>query len=223
MSKQRNWFAIWVTTAVVVVIAVIAAIVVIGNNNATSAGDPPKSSIVNGDTGAITFGTGEHKLDTYVDFMCPACGKFEDSYGPDVRKKVDEGKLTLNVHPIAILDRASGGTQFSTRAASAMYCVAENDPSAAMDYLQMLYLNQPKEGSSGLTNDDLVRFAQQSNAKNSDSCIAGAKYSKYVTALTKKTPIADGQKSISTPTIVLDGSFITLTGDVNGDLISKIG
>lgn len=223
MSKQRNWFAIWVTTAVVAVIAVIAAIVVIGNNNATSAGDPPKSSIVNGDTGAITFGTGEHKLDTYVDFMCPACGKFEDSYGPDVRKKVDEGKLTLNLHPIAILDRASGGTQFSTRAASAMYCVAENDPSAAMDYLQMLYLNQPKEGSSGLTNDDLVRFAQQSNAKNSDSCIASAKYSKYVTALTKKTPVADGQKSISTPTIVLDGSFITLTGDVNGDLISKIG
>lgn len=222
MSKQRNWFAIWVTAAVAVAIIAVTAIVVVANNEASSPGTPPQSEIIDGETGAITFGDGEHVLDTYIDFLCPACGNFEDAYGPDIRQGITDGKITMNVHPISILDRASSGTKFSTRSASAMYCVAENDPDAALTYLQMLYMNQPEEGSTGLTNDDLIRFAQQSAATNSDDCIADEKYTKYVSAMTERTPIPEGSSSISTPTILLDGDFIKLTGDVQADLLSKI-
>lgn len=221
-SNNKNYFAIWVTIAVVIVTLGIGTIVVIGNNAATSPGTPPDSKIVNSDTGAISFGDGDQVLDTYVDFMCPACGNFEDAYGPGIREQINDGTLTLNVHPISILDRMSVGSKFSTRSASAMYCVAENDPDAAMSYFQMLFANQPEENTEGWANADLVRFAEQSGAVNSSSCIEDETFSKYVTALTKDTPLAPGASSITTPTVMLDDEYVTLTGDVDADLFSKM-
>ena len=66
-------------------------------------------------------------MDTYVDFMCPVCNQFEQAYGEAIQGLVDDGTITLNIHPISILDRASQGTEYSTRAANAMYCVAAAD------------------------------------------------------------------------------------------------
>ena len=80
------------------------------------------------ETGAVVVGSGSQTLDTYIDFMCPICNKFEETYGDEILDLVNNGTITLNIHPIAILDRYSQGTAFSTRAANAMYCVAENDP-----------------------------------------------------------------------------------------------
>ena len=59
--------------------------------------------------------------------MCPVCNQFEQLYGPEIQNLVDDGTITLGIHPIAILDRLSQGTEFSTRAANAMYCVAVED------------------------------------------------------------------------------------------------
>ncbi|MFT2633376.1 DsbA family protein, partial [Escherichia coli] len=49
-------------------------------------------------------------MDTYIDFMCPICNSFEQSYGPTLQQLVDDGKITLNIHPISILDAQSQGT-----------------------------------------------------------------------------------------------------------------
>lgn len=222
MSKPRNYFAIITTAIVVLVVAIIATVVVVMNNSATSGGDAPQSAIINSDTGAVTLGSGENTLTTYVDFMCPACGKFENTYGPDLRKQMDAGKLKMEFHPISILDRLSQGSGYSTRAASALYCVAENDPDATMSYIQMLYSNQPKENTAGLSDSELSTLAQQSGAKNSGQCIVSETYKKYVAAKTKLTPLAPGASSISTPTILLNGQNVTLTGDVNADILSKL-
>ena len=92
-------------------------------------------------------------MDTYIDFMCPVCNQFEQLYGEAIDGLVDDGTITLNIHPISILDRASQGTEYSTRAANAMYCVAAADADASVPFMQAMFANQPAEGSTGLTND----------------------------------------------------------------------
>lgn len=206
--RKKNWFAIWITIGVVVVLAAVGGTVVWMNSIATGPGTTPQAANINTDTGAIAIGEGSKSMDTYVDFMCPVCGQFESVYGQSIQGLVDDGTITLNVHPISILDRQSQGTQFSTRAASAMYCVAANDPSAALPFLQAMFAGQPSEGSTGLTDDEISAVAEQAGAANSASCIADGTYRKYVASMTPKTPVAPGSQGIGTPTIAINGETI---------------
>lgn len=208
-ARKTNWFAIWISVAVVVVLVGVGAIVVVINNAASGPGTAPQASNVDQQTGAISFGTGTKTMDTYIDFMCPGCKGFETSYGSSIQGLVDDGTITLNVHPISILDRQSQGTKYSTRAASAMYCVAANDPSAAMPFMQAMFAGAPTEGSTGLTNDEIAAIASQAGASNSSSCITGETYTKFVTSMTPKTPVAPGSSGIGTPTIAINGQVIS--------------
>src|SRR6478735_5639221 len=142
-QRKVNWFAIWSSIGVVVALVVVAALVVWMNNTSSGPGETPKASNINSETGAISVGKGSNELDTYIDFMCPVCNQFEQSYGQVIQGLVDDGSITLNLHPISILDRASQGTQYSTRAANAMYCVAVADAEASAPFMQAMYANQP--------------------------------------------------------------------------------
>ncbi len=215
-GNRTNWFAIWISVAVVVVLVAVGGVVVWLNAAASGPGALPTASNVNTDTGAIAVraGTGASAspgtgtMDTYVDFMCPVCNQFEKTYGGSVSSLVDAGTITLNIHPISILDRSSQGTKFSTRAASAMYCVAVADPSKSLAFMQAMYANQPAENSSVLTNAQIVGIATGAGVANATDCINAERYSKYVTAMTPKTPIAPGSQGIGTPTIVINGKVI---------------
>src|SRR5688572_26854004 len=104
-ARKINWFAIIVSAAVVVAL-IIAAIVVISLNN--GGGDPepgqtPSASNIETETGAILVGDGANRLDTFIDFMCPICNRFEQEYGPAVDALVEDGTITHGIHPIAIL------------------------------------------------------------------------------------------------------------------------
>lgn len=206
--RKTNWFAIWISVAVVAVLVAVGGIVVWVNAAASGPGTLPQASNINTDTGAISFGTGQKTMDTYVDFMCPVCNNFEKAYGDSIQKLVDDGTITLNVHPISILDRSSQGTKYSTRSASAMYCVAVNDPGSAQAFMKAMYASQPAEGSTGLTDDEIASIASQAGATNSASCISNGTYTKYVTSMTPKTPIAPGSTSIGTPTIAINGQVV---------------
>ncbi|MDQ1129347.1 thioredoxin domain-containing protein [Microbacterium sp. SORGH_AS_0888] len=225
--KKTNWFAIWVSVAAVVLVVAIAGGVVWMNNVKAGPSAPvvvPSSSGIDTETGAIAVGTGSGTLDTYVDFMCPVCGNFEKTYGPTIQSLVEDGTITLNIHPISILDRLSSGTQYSTRSAAAMYAVAATRPDLSLAYLQVLFANQPQENSSGLTDDQLIAYAQQVGAGDAADAIRSGTYESYVTSITQKTPIQPGQSGIATPTIAINGEVIlnsTLTGDPQRDLVAR--
>lgn len=208
VARKTNWFAIWVSVAVVVVLVAVAALVVFMNNSTNDPGTAPVSSVINDETGAIAVGEGTNTLDTYIDFMCPICNQFETAYGSAIEGLVDDGTITLNIHPISILDRQSQGTEFSTRAANAMYCVAVADGNAALPFMQQMFANQPSEGSTGLTDDQILAIATSAGVSGIDSCVTDGTYSKYVTSMTAKTPIAPGSEGIGTPTIAVNGTAI---------------
>lgn len=221
-ERKVNWFAIWISVGVVIALVVVAGLVVWGNSQATAPGDPPQASNINAETGAIAVGTGPDQLDTYIDFMCPICNQFEQIYGPTIEGLVDDGSITLNIHPISILDRASQGTQFSTRAANAMYCVAVADAEASLPFMQAMYANQPEETTPGLTDEQILAIAAGVGVTGIDACVNDGRYSEYVTAITEETPVKPGAGGIGTPTVLLNGEFVDLTGDPQADIVAAL-
>lgn len=203
-KSNTNWFAIGISIAVVVVLVALGGLVVFLNNQANDPGTAPQSAIINDETGAIVFGDGEDTVDTYVDFMCPICGDFEKSYGEQLQTAAANGDITLNIHPVSILNRASQNTEFSTRAGSAMYCVAAEAPDAALDFFNALFANQPEENSAGISDEDLATLAEQAGAGAAADCIVDGTYMDFVDSQTKAHDIA------GTPTVEVNGKRLDL-------------
>ncbi|MFB7252430.1 DsbA family protein [Microbacterium sp. NPDC056234] len=216
---KTNWFAIWISAAVVVILVVLGGLVVFLNNQATAPGATPESNeIFDAETGAITIGEGDDVVDVFVDFQCPACKNFEEQFGPALEQAAADGAITLRYHPIAILDRYSQGTEYSSRSAGAAVCVASTAPELYLDYAAILFENQPAENTSGLTTQQLADFATEVGADDAVSCITDETYKKYGAAQAKSNEIS------GTPTVVLNDTKLDLTNDADfkklTDLIS---
>lgn len=216
-KSNTNWFAVGISIAVVVVLVVLGGLVVFLNNQASGPGAAPQSAIVDDETGAIVFGDGDDTVDTYVDFMCPICGDFEKSYGEQLQTAAADGDITLNIHPVSILNRLSQNTEFSTRAGSAMYCVATEAPDAALDFFNSLFANQPEENSVGLTDDDLAALAEQFGAGAAADCIAEGTYMDFVDSQTNTHDIK------GTPTVEVNGTRLDLQAGEITELEKLLG
>lgn len=201
---KTNWFAVGISIAVVVVLVVLGVVVVWLNNQATDAGPAPKGDLVNSETGALTYGDGPDTVAVYIDFMCPICNSFEQQYGEQLQQAAADGKITLEYHPIAILDHYSQGAEYSSRSAAAMFCVAENNPDQALDYMQSLFTNQPAENTTGLTDEQLAGLAEEVGATDSTSCIADSTFEKFGAAQASANEIQ------GTPTIEVNGKRLDL-------------
>jgi protein-disulfide isomerase len=209
-AGKTNWFAIWVSVAVVVVLVLVAALVVWMNNSAANPdpGTAPTAANINSETGAIEVGDGANTMDTYIDFMCPVCNQFEQVYGDAIMGLVADGTITLGIHPISILDRQSQGTEYSTRAANAMYCVADADGTAAVPFMQAMFENQPQEGTAGLSNEQILAIAGDVGVTGIDACVNDGEFSQYVASMTAQTPVQPGATGVGTPTITINGEVI---------------
>lgn len=152
-------------------------------------------------------------IQLYVDYQCPACAAFEKTNGPYITGLLENGKTTVEIHPIAILDRASQGTKYSTRAANAAACVANYSPNQYYDFHNLLYENQPAEGASGLPDDQLIKFTTQVKVEAAGSistCIKDQEFKSWVTAATVRSsngpiPNSNIDNVRSTPTVLVNG------------------
>ncbi|MGN7861674.1 DsbA family protein [Microbacterium sp. 22303] len=213
---RTNGFAIGITAAVVAVLIALVGVVVYLNNKATDPGAAPKSAIVNSDTGAVTTGKGKDKVALYVDFQCPICKQFETQYGSQLQALAKEDKITLEYHPIAILDRFSQGTNYSSRAASAAYAVAQENPDKFLDYLNILFENQPTENTPGLTDQQLIDYAKQVGADKAEAVIKANTFFKFPTAQ------ATAHKIQGTPTIEINGERLDTSKQADVAKLQKI-
>lgn len=162
------------------------------------------------DKGFITVGSGATIVDTFIDPMCPYCGEFEKANGSTLGGLVNDGTITLRIHPLTFLDQASGGSKYSSRASSALTCVAANDPVKTLVFLAALYDNQPREGTSGLSDSELRKLATSAGATSSSACISGGDYIGWVQKFNDKAlhggiTGADIKSIQGTPTVLVDG------------------
>ena len=154
-------------------------------------------------------GTEEPKavLAIYEDFQCPHCRDFEKKFGPAVAKLVDSGAAAVDYYMLSILNRVNGG--YSSRAANAAYCVADENMDAFKRFHAALFAQQPQEGSgSGPDNAALIETARQAGVTGGvPECINKGTYEKMTKGLAGATKVS------STPTIRLNGQDMALTHD----------
>lgn len=160
-------------------------------------------------------------IDMYVDYFCKICGAFEEANGDQIATWVESGAATIEIHPLAILDRVSQGTKYSTRAANAAACVANYSPDAYYSFHTALFQNRPDENTTGLSDEKLIELATKAKATRIASisdCITEQKFKVWVTeakdrALTGPIPNADLDAITSPPTIIVNG--VKYTGAAN--------
>lgn len=153
------------------------------------------------------------KIVTYVDFGCPYCGQFETTNGAQIEELVAQGLATLEVHPVSILDNQFLGSEFPTRAANAMACIAAEQPDSFLDGMAALYANQPAEGTEGLSDTEIREVLDEAGALNDEisACIGERRYEGWVTKATQRVladeSLRDSEGRFGTPRIVVNGEF----------------
>lgn len=150
----------------------------------------------------------------YVDYLCPNCGTFERKNSDQLRAWIKSGAATVEIHPLAVLTTKSAGTQYSLRAANAAACVAEFSPNSFFDFNDALFVDQPKEGSMGLTDAQLISRATKAGVGDMthvSKCIDDRRFRSWVQSATTRAlngpiPNADVASISGTPTIIVNGS-----------------
>jgi protein-disulfide isomerase len=156
--------------------------------------------------GAIPIGAAAApvRVEIYLDYMCPYCGRFERANGVELRRLVADGTVRVELHPLAFLDRASAGTRYSTRAANAVATVADRAPDRVLAFSEALYENQPAEGSAGLSNDEIALRAANAGVPGTVvGAFAVGTFEPWVATTT--TAAFDGGVT-GTPTVKINGA-----------------
>jgi protein-disulfide isomerase len=205
-AERRRKVTIWTSVAVVAVL-VIAGLIgwgVLAGQEKTDAGKlTTPSTAVDGGT-AFAIGAGPVTVDLYEDFMCPICNEFEKQSGVTLKQLVADKKVTVRYHPVSILDRASNGTEYSTRAAGAAAAAAEGGK--FIEYHDVLYANQPAENSDGLSDAKLIELGKSVGL--GDAFATAVNDKTYDAWAGKVTETFSDRHYTGTPTIVVAGKQV---------------
>jgi protein-disulfide isomerase len=206
-SRRKNSVRIAVAVVVVLVVVGFGALIQ-SQRSGSSGGDATANPTGTSGTAnaVITVGQASAKVPVtiYLDFQCPFCQQFEQSAGPAIAKYVAAGDVRVEYHPIAFLDEASS-TRYSTRALNAAGCVVSTTPSAYQAFSDLLFANQPAEGSAGLPDSQLSSLAEQAGAGDVSQCVKGLTYEGWTKRVTDQ---ASKDQVTSTPTVLVAGTAL---------------
>ena len=202
-ADRRRTVTLWTSVAVVVVLAVAGMIGYSLMSGDEKTGATPAVAVDDGT--AFALGAGPVAVDVYEDFLCPACLQVEQQSGPTLQQLARDNKITLRFHPVAILDRFSNGTEYSTRAAAASAAAAE--AGRFVEFHDALYANQPAENSNGLTDDKIIELAG-SVGISGDEFTAAVRDGTYRAWAARATEKFSERGFTGTPTIVVAGQNV---------------
>jgi protein-disulfide isomerase len=215
-DRKRNLaIQIGLTSLVVIFAVVLVGYIVMSGDKKPASGEA-KSVRVASSNVIKKDGSSDPKvvLSLYEDFLCPHCGQFEQQFGPTVNKLIDTGAVAADYYMVAILD--SQGNGYSSRAANAAYCVADESNDAFRRLHARLFAEQPAEGSAVYPdNARLVEMARVAGAAGGvPDCIDKGRYTEMAQGLAAATGIQ------ATPTIRINGQdYETSTPDA---LVAKV-
>lgn len=211
-----------VNTAVVVVVVLVVA--GIGVYVATQvADDGPEGAalpaLVPENGAGVVLGDGPVKVELWEDFQCPGCKAFEGAYGDMLRDRVDQGDVTLTIHPLSFLDERLDNTS-SALAANAFGCVTDAGEQEALDFHLTVYANQPEErpGTEAWDAEQLIAWGNEVGVESAtwEDCVNDLTYSDWVSQVQTSMSKAGIH---STPTVFLNGNEFDLT---SGDFTAAV-
>ncbi|AZZ55660.1 DsbA family protein [Rathayibacter iranicus] len=155
-------------------------------------------------------------IDVYADYLCPYCSEFEKANAEQLQSWLTQGSITLEFHPVAILDASSAGSAYSSRAANTAACVADEDPDRFLAVNAALFARQPAERTPGLDDDALRSLVVDAGVTNDAvrACITSGEFRPWVAAATQRAtggplPNSSLPKLASTPTVLVNGQQYT--------------
>lgn len=142
----------------------------------------------------------------YEDPQCPNCALLEAETGEDLAAAVDAGDVRVEYRIVSFLDDASTN-DYSSRAANAL--VAAYDvagPEVFAELHQTLFDEQTPEGGPGHSDDQLVDYAVEAGAEESQirPLIEDGAYLQWITNATDAMSRRD---VTGTPTVFVDGEL----------------
>ncbi|MCW2563153.1 MAG: protein-disulfide isomerase [Mycobacterium sp.] len=218
-DRKRNLAIQIGLTSIVVIFAVALVLYIVMSGSKKPVSGETKSVRVASSDVIKKEGSSDPKvvLSLYEDFLCPHCGEFEQQFGPTVRKLISSGAVAADYYMVAILDRQGNG--YSSRAANAAYCVADENKDAFQRFHDALFQQQPGEGAAAYPdNARLIEVARQAGAGGSvPDCINKGRYTEMSQGLAAATGIQ------ATPTIKINGQEFTITDRTTPDeLVAKV-
>lgn len=208
LSRQRSVRTIVIAAITVVALVVVAGVGVLIYRAMQPAGPVAVPEGMSTEQPYLALGapedSGKPVLEVHLDFMCPYCGQFEEINGDDLATMVANEEATVHIVPRRFLDTASTTGDYSSRAANAMVCVWEDDPANVIPFQQLMFANQPAEGSAGLTDEQILGYAQEAGASGEvESCMSEETYVPWVRQVADPYGEENGG---GTPYVEIDGT-----------------
>ncbi|TNM69463.1 cell wall synthesis protein CwsA [Streptomyces sp. NP160] len=210
--KQRRNRVLAISAAAVALVLVAGA-VAFGVSRASGGGEPVAAPPGVTADGGIVLGesSAPHTVTIFQDYQCPVCKAYEAAVGPWLDQQVEAGTTKLEYRPLTFLDGQSSGTKYSTRAANAAYCLAGQPDADFYAFNTAMYVEQPEEGGTGLTDSRLVSIAQAAGG-DIGTCIADGTYDRFAQQQNDaafELTDAQGQRLVNgTPTVLVDGKLL---------------
>ncbi len=216
-GRNRRGLIVGLIAAAALALIVVAGVAVIlskgGSGGGTitskgggSAAQPgiPATRQADGSIALAEPGVTHPVLELYEDFQCPVCKSFEDSSGATIRDLVRQGKVKVVYRPFRLFEQEPLRSN-SARAANAAACAPAGQWLALHD---LLFQNQPAEGSAGFSTTELQQLGRQAGITDSAfaSCVAGDQKSAEVESATSSA-LASGVQG--TPTGRLNGADVS--------------
>jgi protein-disulfide isomerase len=175
-------------------------------------GDVEPTYAATADGAVITAGSGPVVIDIYEDYLCPSCERFEERYGNELTTALNEGRISVRFHSIAILDELSAPAGYSARGANAALCSV---PAGIFPrFHKRMFDDQPAEGSAGLSDDQLIALGTELGAQGDFAgCVRGSTHVDAVKGETEKAtkdPALQTQGRFGTPTVAINSQKVDL-------------
>jgi protein-disulfide isomerase len=109
------------------------------------------------------------QIDLYLDPLCPYSGKMVREQGAEIGRRIEAGKLHINLRFVDFLEKYSASGTYDSRAIYAAFIVADHSQSSDItwQFIEQIYSadQQPKEkGPTDLSNDQLAGLADRAGA-----------------------------------------------------------
>jgi protein-disulfide isomerase len=221
-GTNRTQLIIGAVAIVVILVIVVAGVVITKNQSEVQAegyGGSTQSVATASADGVVTVAkpgaTPKVTIDVFEDALCPICSAFETQFGQQISQEIDSGSLAVNFHMLNFLNASSFSGDYSTRAAAALLCVAQesgSQPGLYMAYHSALFNsdNQPAEqGTEDLTNEQLASLATSVGAPAAaTTCISSGQNvdAAAASAATSSATLSAATGQVATPTVLVNGA-----------------
>lgn len=206
--KQRNK----ITVAIVAVVVVLIAAAGWGIKSLSDSNEKnteviePKNLTESGVDFPVTGDADNAEaplVEVFEDFLCPACGSFEQLSGQFLQDQAASGAIRLRFMPFSFLHNQSTN-DYSRRATNVAMCAVDQDgPEAFWKVHNALYANQPSEGGAGPENAALIDLAEEAGVTGIDDCVRTERFVPWIDDV--KDTFTDEREISGTPTVHIDG------------------